>query len=202
MINEFVTEVQKEEWFKLSNGNIITNGATDAEVTLTYRKVLCVINVFTLYRKPVNRKGMTNLYSDTLQIKCSILCRKSKRTKSVPRAVRIVCEIFSDCIKMIESDLERLRTQEEAKQRAEEQQENVIQKFKLPVVQNEYNTKTLTFRMSKNFYLSFYYEGTPGNEVFRMQNIDGEFSSNQIEKFMNCLSECPEAAADRLINGK
>ena len=193
MISEFITEIQKEEWYKLSNGNIFTT-RDGVEINLTYREISCVIDVIP------NARTVQSCFRCVSPNYCCTA--KARRTNSITRAVKIVCEIFAESIKAIEVEIEKLLAQEEAKRLKEEQRKNVIQKFKLPVVQHEYQLERLTFQMSKNFCLNFDYNGTPGNETFYIGSITGGFSSNQIEKFMNCLSECPEAAADRLINGK
>jgi len=201
-LNEIVYEVQKEEWYKVSNGSVATSVMHKgqrksrrtqtvhvAEITLQYREVSFLIKV------------AANDMTRGFEIR-SNRTSTTRRTKSAAKAVVMVSEALAESVRRTDEQIEKQYRIEEEQERERQQRENISTSFKRPLIKDEYNTTTLTFKMSKNYELEFNYLGKPGEETFYVDRITGTFSSAQIEKFIECLAECPEAAADRLIHGK
>jgi hypothetical protein len=188
--------LEQEEWFQLANGS--TGMAANIpivwlEVHLKYKDENVRISLDYDVNRPGIRPGIK--IGPAFNVK-----GKSKRRSTPEKALIAVRENFAEAISKIDKQKEEEKRIKEEHDAAIAQRDEVINSFTSTVTpKSTYEEFVLQFKVSKRFFFNFYQQN---DGTFTIQNISGTFQQEQVQKLIDWLGTCPEATADRLLNGK
>jgi len=182
--------VEKQDWFKLSDGQFIFYANSSTNIQLTYTSHTISIFVTRDCRGFFKISFGSHKYGR----------KHSRRPKTVDAACEAIRGMYSESIERVDEQIIQQQEEETRIQRLKDHQKEVVKSFGIPIESHSFDV--YTFRASKNYKLTFD-EIQPSDEHgFGISEIDGLFSKDQIQKLAAFLIECPQIAADRLINGK
>ena len=204
-IIQMKTALEQEEWFKLSNGSIMVNlpesswmangccgSCNEALLSIFYKDVECKVHISD-YRKKIQTRAQFPDYCYQ---------RRVQKTANISKAVRNIRETLIECTGTIDKELVREAEAKRIRIIKLAQRQDIINKLGVTITPQEYDEFGLCFNMSKKHRLSFYYVGEPGKEEFAIRSLNGTYSLDSIKRLIDYLNVCPEAVADRLLNGK
>lgn len=199
MQEQLKAEVEKQDWFILSNG--LFDPGSSSGVHLKYKDKVCSILMYW-----VEHKG-----TFLIQENERFAGRHRRRPKTVEAACEVICNIYSEAIERWDEDEERQRQEEITRQKRLQERKETIKAFGLslqsPILQMGpdagYNEEFI-FQASQQYQIQFVElrdkKGEP--QRFCVQHILGKFTMEQIKNLINVMAECPQVMADRLLNGK
>lgn len=204
-IIQMKTALEQEEWFKLSNGSVEVNltesswtsqgyvgTCNEAILTIFYKGVECKVFISDHRGKILTRVQFPDYYYQ----------RRVQKTANISKAIRNIRETLIECTGVIDKELVKQAEKERIRIIQLAQREDIINKLGVAILPEKNDVYSLCFKMSKDHKLLFYFVGEPGEEKFYVHILDGGYGIESIKRLINYLSECPEAVADRLLNGK
>jgi len=198
--------VEQEDWFKLADGKFVPSASKQEFQQRGWKP-----NVGTLKCKYLDEECRFEARMFNGKIRVDIgspryTCCRATKVKDPEKAADKMRMLMGEAITKIEKLKEEERIAKEEKQKFLAKRKVAENAFGLPLkFEHPYSQDYATYHLSKKFRLGFQIDVDKETSDFGQcgeVRIHGHFSLDQVKKLVDFLAECPQAVADRILQGK